>query len=159
MINVFDFDLFNCDFEFCFSFLHYSLECILLTFSLSAAFVLYAVLVLIAVFIIVFHYIPLYGQTHIMCYIGVCSLVGSLSVCIINQVHFFISACLNYGALIYQVQIKVSSFTGNERESCWHCFEAYLFRNQSATISPNMGFYLHCSPLCHHSNELSEQGK
>ncbi|KAJ9552237.1 hypothetical protein OSB04_016282 [Centaurea solstitialis] len=44
------------------------------------AFVLYAVLVLIAVFIIVFHYIPLYGQTHIMCYIGVCSLVGSLSV-------------------------------------------------------------------------------
>ncbi|XP_076943895.1 putative magnesium transporter NIPA3 [Bidens hawaiensis] len=43
-------------------------------------FVLYAVLVLIAVFIIVFHYIPLYGQTHIMCYIGVCSLVGSLSV-------------------------------------------------------------------------------
>lgn len=84
MINVFDFDLFNCDFEFCFSVLHYSLECILLTFSLSAAFVLYAVLVLIAVFIIVFHYIPLYGQTHIMCYIGVCSLVGSLSVCIIN---------------------------------------------------------------------------
>lgn len=72
--------------------------------------------------------------------------------------HFFISTCLNYGASIYQVQIKVSSFTGHERESCWYCFEAYLFRNQSATISPNMGFYLHCSPLCHHSNELSEQG-
>ncbi|KAJ9561480.1 hypothetical protein OSB04_006640 [Centaurea solstitialis] len=44
------------------------------------AFLLYAVLVLIAVFILVFHYIPSYGQTHIMCYIGVCSLVGSLSV-------------------------------------------------------------------------------
>lgn len=44
------------------------------------AFVLYAVLVLIAVFILVYHYIPTYGQTHIMCYIGVCSLVGSLSV-------------------------------------------------------------------------------
>ncbi|XP_052179786.1 probable magnesium transporter NIPA4 [Diospyros lotus] len=43
-------------------------------------FLLYAVLVLIAVFIIIFHYIPQYGQTHIMCYIGVCSLVGSLSV-------------------------------------------------------------------------------
>ncbi|KAL4556120.1 hypothetical protein LXL04_038762 [Taraxacum kok-saghyz] len=43
-------------------------------------FLLYAVMVLIAVFILVFHYIPLYGQTHIMCYIGVCSLVGSLSV-------------------------------------------------------------------------------
>ncbi|KAK1414687.1 hypothetical protein QVD17_30437 [Tagetes erecta] len=44
------------------------------------AFVLYGVLVLVAVFILVVHYIPLYGQTHVMCYIGVCSLVGSLSV-------------------------------------------------------------------------------
>ncbi|XP_071716391.1 probable magnesium transporter NIPA4 [Rutidosis leptorrhynchoides] len=44
------------------------------------AFVLYGVLVLVAVFILVLHYIPLYGQTHVMCYIGVCSLIGSLSV-------------------------------------------------------------------------------
>ncbi|KAI3788875.1 hypothetical protein L2E82_01655 [Cichorium intybus] len=44
------------------------------------AFVFYGVLVLVAVFILVLHYIPLYGHTHVMCYIGVCSLVGSLSV-------------------------------------------------------------------------------
>ncbi|KAK9063342.1 hypothetical protein SSX86_017212 [Deinandra increscens subsp. villosa] len=44
------------------------------------AFVLYGILVLVAVFILVVHYIPIYGQTHVMCYIGVCSLVGSLSV-------------------------------------------------------------------------------
>uniref|UniRef100_A0A1D1Y0C3 Probable magnesium transporter n=1 Tax=Anthurium amnicola TaxID=1678845 RepID=A0A1D1Y0C3_9ARAE len=44
------------------------------------AFLLYAATVLIAVFILIFHYIPQYGQTHIMVYIGVCSLVGSLSV-------------------------------------------------------------------------------
>ncbi|KAM0031554.1 putative magnesium transporter NIPA [Helianthus debilis subsp. tardiflorus] len=50
------------------------------------AFVLYAVLVLIFVFIIVFLYIPIYGQTHIMCYIGVCSLVGSLSVMSVKAV-------------------------------------------------------------------------
>ncbi|XP_058188642.1 probable magnesium transporter NIPA4 [Rhododendron vialii] len=43
-------------------------------------FLLYAALVLTAVFIIIFRYIPQYGQTHIMVYIGVCSLVGSLSV-------------------------------------------------------------------------------
>ncbi|KAG6479044.1 hypothetical protein ZIOFF_062499 [Zingiber officinale] len=30
--------------------------------------------------ILVFHFVPQYGQTHIMVYIGVCSLVGSLSV-------------------------------------------------------------------------------
>ncbi|GAY56855.1 hypothetical protein CUMW_175110 [Citrus unshiu] len=41
-------------------------------------------LVITAVFILIFHYIPQYGQTHIMVYIGVCSLVGSLSVCILH---------------------------------------------------------------------------
>ncbi|XP_048231519.1 probable magnesium transporter NIPA4 isoform X2 [Ricinus communis] len=44
------------------------------------AFLFYAALVITAVFILIFHYIPDYGQTHIMVYIGVCSLVGSLSV-------------------------------------------------------------------------------
>jgi hypothetical protein len=48
-----------------------------------AAFLFYAALVITATFILVFHFIPLYGQTHIMVYIGVCSLVGSLSVCLI----------------------------------------------------------------------------
>lgn len=44
------------------------------------AFMFYSAAVMIAVFVIVVHFIPQYGQTHIMAYIGVCSLVGSLSV-------------------------------------------------------------------------------
>lgn len=48
---------------------------------LLVGFLLYAALVITAVFILIFHFIPQYGQTHIMVYIGVCSLVGSLSVC------------------------------------------------------------------------------
>ncbi|XP_054776749.1 probable magnesium transporter NIPA3 isoform X2 [Prosopis cineraria] len=48
--------------------------------AMDPAFILYAALVLIAVFILIIYFIPLYGQTHIMVYIGVCSLVGSLSV-------------------------------------------------------------------------------
>ncbi|WOL16072.1 putative magnesium transporter NIPA4 [Canna indica] len=44
------------------------------------AFLLYATTVLVAAFILVFYFVPQYGQTHIMVYIGVCSLVGSLSV-------------------------------------------------------------------------------
>ena len=46
-----------------------------------AAFLLYAALVMAAVFVIIVQFIPEYGQTHVMFYIGVCSLVGSLSVC------------------------------------------------------------------------------
>ncbi|KAI0530980.1 hypothetical protein KFK09_000529 [Dendrobium nobile] len=44
------------------------------------AFLFYSAAVMVAVFVIVVHFIPQYGQTHIMAYIGVCSLVGSLSV-------------------------------------------------------------------------------
>ncbi|GAB2291190.1 hypothetical protein Dimus_025449 [Dionaea muscipula] len=43
-------------------------------------FVIYAVLVMAAVLVLVVHFVPRYGQTHVMVYIGVCSLVGSLSV-------------------------------------------------------------------------------
>ncbi|XP_074275036.1 putative magnesium transporter NIPA4 [Silene latifolia] len=43
-------------------------------------FLFYAALIMTAVFVLIFHVIPEYGQTHIMVYIGVCSLVGSLSV-------------------------------------------------------------------------------
>ncbi|PON48786.1 Magnesium transporter NIPA [Parasponia andersonii] len=48
--------------------------------AMEPAFLFYAALVITAAFILIFHFIPLYGQTHIMVYIGVCSLVGSLSV-------------------------------------------------------------------------------
>ncbi|GLT44334.1 hypothetical protein SLA2020_182390 [Shorea laevis] len=43
-------------------------------------FLFYAALVVTAAFVLIFHFIPQYGQTHIMVYIGVCSLIGSLSV-------------------------------------------------------------------------------
>jgi len=45
-----------------------------------AAFLSYAAIVLAATFVLIYYFIPQYGQTHIMVYIGVCSLVGSLSV-------------------------------------------------------------------------------
>lgn len=47
---------------------------------------------------------------------------------------------------------------GDECESYWHCFEAYIIRNESASISPDMGFHFHCFGLYHHSNELFKQG-
>lgn len=44
------------------------------------AFLSYAILVIASVSVLVIHFVPKYGQTHIMVYIGICSLVGSLSV-------------------------------------------------------------------------------
>ncbi|KAL8160749.1 hypothetical protein V2J09_002286 [Rumex salicifolius] len=43
-------------------------------------FLFYAALVMTTVFVLIFQFTPQYGQTHIMVYIGICSLVGSLSV-------------------------------------------------------------------------------
>lgn len=56
---------------------------ILRQWTFLAAFLLYATLVITSAIILIFHFIPQYGQTHIMVYIGVCSLLGSLSVCML----------------------------------------------------------------------------
>ncbi|CAD6334018.1 unnamed protein product [Miscanthus lutarioriparius] len=43
------------------------------------AFMCYAAVVIAIAAILVYRFVPLYGQTHVMVYIGVCSLVGSIS--------------------------------------------------------------------------------
>ncbi|KAA0037014.1 putative magnesium transporter NIPA4 isoform X1 [Cucumis melo var. makuwa] len=44
------------------------------------AFLLYAALMIATTLILIIHFVPRYGQTYVMVYIGVCSIVGSLSV-------------------------------------------------------------------------------
>lgn len=58
------------------------IESVIEVWSLATepGFLFYAALVVTAAFVLIFHFIPQYGQTHIMVYIGVCSLIGSLSV-------------------------------------------------------------------------------
>ncbi|KAI4310774.1 hypothetical protein MLD38_035724 [Melastoma candidum] len=43
-------------------------------------FIVYCCVIVIAVFILIFLVVPQYGQTHMVVYIGVCSLMGSLTV-------------------------------------------------------------------------------
>ncbi|ESW20544.1 hypothetical protein PHAVU_006G218000 [Phaseolus vulgaris] len=63
--------------------------------AMEPAFLLYAASVITATFILIFHFIPLYGQTHIMVYIGVCSLVGSLTVMSVKALGIAIKLTLN----------------------------------------------------------------
>ncbi|KAL5146644.1 putative magnesium transporter NIPA4 [Glycine soja] len=68
----------------------------------TAAFLFYAALVITAIFILIFHFIPLYGQTHIMVYIGVCSLVGSITVMSVKALGIVIKLTLSgMNQLIY----------------------------------------------------------
>lgn len=52
----------------------------ILLFVVNAAFLFYTVCVVSVVLLLIFHFVPRYGHTHIMVYIGICSLMGSLSV-------------------------------------------------------------------------------
>ncbi|KDP39338.1 hypothetical protein JCGZ_01095 [Jatropha curcas] len=49
-------------------------------------FLVYTVIVLIAVAVLIFRYVPLYGQTHMIVYVGICSLTGSLTVMSVKAV-------------------------------------------------------------------------
>ncbi|KAA8548377.1 hypothetical protein F0562_000061 [Nyssa sinensis] len=49
-------------------------------------FLVYAVTVLVLVLILIFRYVPRYGQTHMVIYIGICSLMGSLTVMSVKAV-------------------------------------------------------------------------
>ncbi|KAG8658401.1 probable magnesium transporter NIPA2 isoform X2 [Manihot esculenta] len=48
-------------------------------------FLVYTGLVLIAVALLIFRYVPRYGQTHMIVYVGICSLMGSLTVNYLNK--------------------------------------------------------------------------
>ncbi|CAI0439435.1 unnamed protein product [Linum tenue] len=66
------------------------------------AFLFYAALVIAAVFVLIFNFVPDYGQTHIMVYIGICSLVGSLSVMSVKAIGIALKLTLSgMNQLIY----------------------------------------------------------
>ncbi|XP_059447667.1 probable magnesium transporter NIPA2 [Corylus avellana] len=49
-------------------------------------FIVYTCLVVILVGVLIFRYVPRYGQTHMVVYIGICSLMGSLTVMCVKAV-------------------------------------------------------------------------
>ncbi|KAJ0467763.1 putative magnesium transporter NIPA [Helianthus annuus] len=52
----------------------------------APGFLVYACIVLIVVGILIYRYVPLYGGTHLVIYVGICSLMGSLTVMCVKAV-------------------------------------------------------------------------
>ncbi|KAI7735636.1 hypothetical protein M8C21_031952, partial [Ambrosia artemisiifolia] len=48
-------------------------------FATEPVFLVYACTVLVLVGVLIYRYVPLYGHTHLMIYVGICSLMGSLT--------------------------------------------------------------------------------
>ncbi|KFK39685.1 magnesium transporter nipa2 [Arabis alpina] len=49
-------------------------------------FLVYSALILIVVLVLIFYYAPRYGKTHMLVYVGICSLMGSLTVMSVKAV-------------------------------------------------------------------------
>lgn len=137
-----------------------------------AAFLLYTTLVVAAVFIIIIHYIPKYGQTHIIAYIGVCSLTGSIAVscriCVCQKrkrsllfviwtrYFFFLAYFLIYISVLKDMKFI---YIGHVCQSTWNSIEVNFLWNKSTFISSNMGIWCNCYNLCANPIELLEHGK
>ncbi|KAL8128595.1 hypothetical protein V2J09_017750 [Rumex salicifolius] len=48
-------------------------------------FLVFAFLVLIAVLVLIIYFVPRYGHTHLVVYVGICSLLGSLTIIYLNK--------------------------------------------------------------------------
>lgn len=55
----------------------------------STAFLIYVVAAVSIMLTLVCHFEPLYGQSNILVYLGICSLAGSLTVMLMFQAHRF----------------------------------------------------------------------
>nr|XP_043633980.1 probable magnesium transporter NIPA1 isoform X2 [Erigeron canadensis] len=55
-------------------------------FATKPGFLVYACIVLVVVGILIYRYVPLYGGTHLVIYVGICSLMGSLTVMCVKAV-------------------------------------------------------------------------
>ncbi|KAJ9555658.1 hypothetical protein OSB04_010272 [Centaurea solstitialis] len=55
-------------------------------FTTEPGFMVYAITVLVLVGVLIYWYVPLYGETHVIVYVGICSLMGSLTVMCVKAV-------------------------------------------------------------------------
>lgn len=89
----------------------YSCCLLLMTNYISSnlsAFLLYVASVIVLVFILIFHFAPRCGNTNALVFIGICSLMGSLSVKISNLFHF-LEFWLTYPILVDYILIIIEN--------------------------------------------------
>lgn len=153
--------------------LHYSYHCSFLANGVCLwvhAFLLYATFVVTLVLILIFHYAPQLGHTHVMVYIAICSLMGSLSVRFLyipypwlwfsiafantNSNEPFICTILHIFANTNEYRI----WSGYECESARDRYEADVTRTESVRVSSDIGVRNGGSHLRTDTNELPQQG-
>lgn len=116
-----------------------------------AGFLCYAAIVVAAALVLIYFVVPHHGQTNIMVYIGVCSLLGSLTVLHLQPTHhtIFLMSLLEFHTEFHFLSDN-KNFAGYECKSSWNCLEANILRNKPIILSSDLGFCTNCGHLCEH---------
>lgn len=86
--------------------------------NVVAAFLCYAALAVAVSLLLMLYCAPRYGQTNIMIYVGICSVIGSLTVkfCMIVPLVFY-----RFIAIWVLTSVWCRVLLGNEHQGCGHC--------------------------------------
>lgn len=132
------------------------------------AFLIYVAAALSIVLALILHFEPRCGQTNILVYLGICSLMGSLTVILFPWLEStfyclsFMYHCLVKLLTSCQAFEPVKPFlrphAGFKHKGNWNCNKAYPAGDKSNCISSDLVLPISCCYLCGHAVELSEQG-
>ena len=99
------------------------------------------------------HCAPRYGQTNIVVYVGICSVIGSLTV---NHVHYHTFET-NF-SLFFMKFFYAFLLLGNEHQGGRHCYQAYNWGYKPGWLFPNLVVCNYFSYMHSYSVSLPEQG-
>lgn len=120
----------------------------------SVAFLCYAASALAISLILMLHCAPRYGQTNIVVYVGICSVIGSLTV---NNVHWY-TFDTNLVSFYFIECFFPFLLLGNEHQGRRHCYQAYNWGYKPGWLFPNLAIRNCLSDMHNYSVNLPEQG-
>lgn len=117
----------------------------------STAFLIYVGASVLVVLLLIVYLEPLYGQTNILVYLGICSILGAITVisCLDS-----VLLCLKESPLSPHAVFRCR--IGYECKGNRDCNQTHLGGNESIRIEPDLVFPFGCSVLSHNTVELSE---
>jgi hypothetical protein len=86
--------------------------------NVVAAFLCYAALAVAVSLFLMLYCAPRYGQENIMVYVGICSVVGSLTVNVLHDAHLVSCWSVAYEKM---TSVWCCVLLGNEYQGCGHC--------------------------------------
>lgn len=122
----------------------------------STGFIVYTCAVVLVVAVLIFRYVPRCGQTHMVVYIGICSLMGSLTVCLLS---FKVGRHYTFHATPFSSDVFPCWSVGHECQGSGDCFEAIIFWIEPIYLLPDMVLHSGCDSMLSSADQLFKHGK